>query len=114
MYAPSISRYQNIDGAYFGTTFPHLFLQTYPEFAVTSLSEVYEPKIFGFRVCERSKMGPRMQWLRRRPELTACANGTAPPEKEDEQWRPGSANRMDVEVSVVDQTSRSRTSLSHP
>ena len=28
---------------------------------------IYEPKIYGFRVSERAKTGPRMQWLRMRP-----------------------------------------------
>ena len=31
IYAPKSSRHANIDGAYFGTTFPHLFLMTYPQ-----------------------------------------------------------------------------------
>jgi casein kinase II subunit beta len=26
------------------------------------------PRIYGFKVSERAKSGPRMQWLRRRPE----------------------------------------------
>ena len=29
---------------------------------------VYIPKIYGFRVSERAKSGPRMQWMRLRPE----------------------------------------------
>ena len=28
--------------------------------------KIYEPRIFGFRVNERSRSGPRMQWLRMR------------------------------------------------
>ena len=28
---------------------------------------IYEPKIYGFRVSERARSGPRMQWLRERP-----------------------------------------------
>lgn len=30
--------------------------------------KVYVPKIYGFRVSERAKCGPRMQWMRLRPE----------------------------------------------
>lgn len=63
--------YRTIDGAFFGTTFPHLFLLVYPKL-IPSLSEssnapiyrVYEPKIFGFAISERSIVGPRMGWLR--------------------------------------------------
>ncbi len=29
--------------------------------------KIYEPKIYGFRVSERAKGGPRMQWLRSKP-----------------------------------------------
>lgn len=32
---------------------------------------VYTPKIYGFRVSERAKSGPRMRWLRLRPESAA-------------------------------------------
>jgi casein kinase II subunit beta len=32
---------------------------------------VYFPKIYGFRVSERAKSGPRMLWLRLRPETAA-------------------------------------------
>ncbi|KZO93758.1 hypothetical protein CALVIDRAFT_539667 [Calocera viscosa TUFC12733] len=112
IYTPASSRYQNIDGAFFGTTFPHLFFQTYngdlpapfyPPSAARSAhyspmrspqatpnnnnnqpvpfsnpnayggqkmpaARVYTPKIFGFRVSERARSGPRMRWLRARPE----------------------------------------------
>lgn len=29
--------------------------------------QVYEPRIYGFRVSERARSGPRMQWLRMKP-----------------------------------------------
>lgn len=29
---------------------------------------MYIPKIYGFKVSERAKSGPRMQWLRQRPQ----------------------------------------------
>ena len=45
------SKYQgNIDGAYFGTTFPHLFLITYGYFKPQKGSVTYTPRIFGFKV----------------------------------------------------------------
>jgi casein kinase II subunit beta len=30
--------------------------------------QVYEPRIYGFRVSERARSGPRMQWLRMKPQ----------------------------------------------
>ncbi|KAL0576911.1 casein kinase 2 regulatory subunit [Marasmius crinis-equi] len=109
IYTPPSSRFQGVDGAFFGTTFPHLFFQTYKELApapfwkapsstsaLTAASAsprsstgsvrgsfenpnqhggqkraagyVYVPRIYGFKVSERAKSGPRMHWLRLRPE----------------------------------------------
>ncbi|CAA7050617.1 unnamed protein product [Microthlaspi erraticum] len=45
------SKYQgNIDGAYFGTTFPHLFLMAYGNIKPQKATQSYVPKIFGFKV----------------------------------------------------------------
>ncbi|KZV77186.1 hypothetical protein PENSPDRAFT_568598 [Peniophora sp. CONT] len=105
IYVPPSSRFQGVDGAFFGTTFAHLFFHSYRDLLpapfykptagspsgadspVSPSSEVdpqvqnpnayggqkrpapgvYVPKIFGFRVNERAKNGPRMQWMRMRP-----------------------------------------------
>lgn len=97
-------------GAFFGTTFAHLFFHSYRELAPapfwkapsggSSLSPrsissgsgsrsspfvnpnphggqkraagyVYVPRIYGFKVSERAKSGPRMHWLRLRPESSS-------------------------------------------
>ncbi|KAF9226534.1 hypothetical protein BS17DRAFT_794026 [Gyrodon lividus] len=110
IYGPPSSRFQGVDGAFFGTTFAHLFFQSYRELAPapywklsssaeSSLSpgrspdsgnsssrrsgfvnpnphggqkrpegHIYEPRVYGFKVSERAKSGPRMQWLRLRPQ----------------------------------------------
>ncbi|KAH9815941.1 casein kinase II regulatory subunit-domain-containing protein [Melampsora americana] len=65
-YIPPSSRFNGIDGAFFGTTFPHLLFQTYHIGNSTS-SKIYGPRIYGFRVSERARSGSRMQWLRLRP-----------------------------------------------
>lgn len=44
------SKYQDIDGAYFGTTFPHLFLMTYGHLKPQKASQSYVPKVFGFKI----------------------------------------------------------------
>ncbi|XP_057521533.1 casein kinase II subunit beta-1-like [Amaranthus tricolor] len=45
------SKYQgNVDGAYFGTTFPHLFLMTYPHLNTQKPSQSYTPRVFGFKL----------------------------------------------------------------
>ncbi|CAI5489381.1 unnamed protein product [Closterium sp. NIES-64] len=50
------SKYQgNIDGAYFGTTFPHLFLMTYPYVKPAKPTQSYVPRVFGFRLHSSAK-----------------------------------------------------------
>ncbi|KAI9782400.1 MAG: casein kinase 2 regulatory subunit [Peltula sp. TS41687] len=128
IYTPPNSRFQTVDGAFFGTTFGCLFFMTFPELDVGARAEgllgepasafnpnhadksrssslssglpissssettqhrpqptvlngiqasnlapglgqakIYEPRIYGFRVAERARSGPRMQWLRSKP-----------------------------------------------
>ncbi|KAL2478303.1 Casein kinase II subunit beta [Forsythia ovata] len=45
------SKYQgNIDGAYFGTTFPHLFLMTYGHLKPQKPTQSYTQRVFGFKL----------------------------------------------------------------
>ncbi|CAI0548361.1 unnamed protein product [Linum tenue] len=45
------SKYQgNLDGAYFGTTFPHLFLMTYGHLKPQKATQSYVPRVFGFKL----------------------------------------------------------------
>lgn len=45
------SKYQgNVDGAFFGTTFPHLLLMTYPGMRPQQSPERYVPRVFGFKL----------------------------------------------------------------
>ncbi|KYQ96685.1 putative casein kinase II beta chain (CK2) [Tieghemostelium lacteum] len=50
IYNPKYRRHSHIDGAYFGTTFPHLLLITYPELIPTKTPQQYVPKIYGFKI----------------------------------------------------------------
>jgi len=59
IYYPKLARHQNIDGSYFGTTFPHMLLQAYPELVPTKPSFSYAPKIFGFKIHKSSTNYPR-------------------------------------------------------
>ncbi len=111
VYVPPNSRFQTVDGAFFGRTFGALFLLTFPEYDLTKHgaeilsgsnpilqpgsarasvedttmingmyvkniapglghTKIYEPKIYGFRVSEMARSGPRMQWLRDKPDDT--------------------------------------------
>ena len=50
IFYPKSSRKAATDGAYFGTSFPHLVLQAYPELVPPQSAEVYVPRIYGFRL----------------------------------------------------------------
>lgn len=50
VYNPKSSAHSAIDGAFFGTTFPHLFFQTYAHLRPTPSSQTYTPRIFGFKI----------------------------------------------------------------
>lgn len=43
-------RHAALDGAYWGTTFPHLLCQTYPDLLPPPPAAFYTPRIFGFKV----------------------------------------------------------------
>lgn len=50
IYCPRSRQQGNIDGAYFGTTFPHLFFMTYPHLKPQKASQQYIPRVFGFKI----------------------------------------------------------------
>ncbi|KAI3402373.2 CKB1 [Candida oxycetoniae] len=77
IYIPSSSRYLNIDGAYFGTTFPGLLVKMFPEIEnqcrirINKFSQNdFGLKLFGFKINELSSTGPRMKWLRMHPKTS--------------------------------------------
>ena len=49
VYVPRI-KFVDIDGAYFGCSFPNIFFQTFPELLPTEKQNKYIPKIYGFRL----------------------------------------------------------------
>mmetsp|Transcript_24016 Transcript_24016/g.42632 ORF Transcript_24016/g.42632 Transcript_24016/m.42632 type:complete len:206 (+) Transcript_24016:2011-2628(+) len=49
MYVPK-HKFSDVDGAYFGTSFPHFLLAAYPDLIPDKEPKKYVPKIFGFKV----------------------------------------------------------------
>jgi casein kinase II subunit beta len=49
VYIPRM-RFVDVDGAYFGSSFPHIFLQTFPELKPKEKAIQYVPKIYGFKL----------------------------------------------------------------
>jgi len=58
-----------IDGAFFGTTFPHLFFQTYRELRPPASNCKYVPRVFGFKVHKADEqqilLSQREEWPKR-------------------------------------------------
>lgn len=75
IYLPLSLRYLNIDGAFFGTTFPGLLVKMFTEIEKQCKMRIENVnqeelglRLFGFKINEASYNGPRMKWLRQRPE----------------------------------------------
>lgn len=78
IYIPSLLRYLNIDGAFFGTTFPGVLVKMFPEIENQCRIRIekfnqydFGLKLFGFKINELSALGPRMKWLRMHPKTDA-------------------------------------------
>src|SRR5271155_2239933 len=69
IYVPKSSRHASIDGAYFGTSFPHIFLQCYTNLIPPKTEErvltprdhgkliaQYVPKLFGLKIREYAEI----------------------------------------------------------
>mmetsp|Transcript_20168 Transcript_20168/g.37560 ORF Transcript_20168/g.37560 Transcript_20168/m.37560 type:complete len:185 (+) Transcript_20168:8677-9231(+) len=52
VYIPK-QRYADVDGAYFGTSFPHVLLQTYEDLYPQPPTSTYTPRVYGFKVYGR-------------------------------------------------------------
>jgi casein kinase II subunit beta len=152
VYTPPNSRFQTVDGAFFGTTFGSLFFMTFTDLdigggrnssagaaealvaiqaanqeakaranaLITSINgvdpnslapglgpgNIYEPRIYGFRVSERAHSGPRMKWLRMRPtditELDETRRYWEEQGGEDAVNRPDDVDMNMVDVVAVD------------
>eukprot|EP01135_Chromosphaera_perkinsii_P005728 Nk52_evm28s359 gene=Nk52_evmTU28s359 len=50
IYYPKSSRHRQLDGAFFGTTFPHMLFAVHPHLRPKSSYQKYVPRIYGFRI----------------------------------------------------------------
>lgn len=50
VFNPRASRHQHIDGAFFGSTFPHMLFAVYPEYRPPKPTQKYTPTIYGFKL----------------------------------------------------------------
>lgn len=74
LYLPQSSRHLCMDGAFWGTSFPGVFLKHFKEledYVERKSKDVYELKVFGFKINGEAVSGPRMKWLRQYPATEA-------------------------------------------
>ncbi|KAH3763563.1 casein kinase II subunit beta [Pelomyxa schiedti] len=67
VYIPKVQKHANIDGAYFGTSFPHMLLLQYPELVPPKPAAKYVPKIFGFKIRHPPTGSPSVPAVQQHP-----------------------------------------------
>ena len=50
VYNPKASRHHHIDGAYFGTGFPHMLFMVHPELRPKMPTGQFVPRLYGFKI----------------------------------------------------------------
>lgn len=93
------SKYQgNIDGAYFGTTFPHLFLLTYPQLRPQKAGDQYVARVFGFKLHPTAYNRPQQSAERRitagsSQQQQPAANSSKREEPQEQQQQQKSSSK---------------------
>ncbi|CCC70955.1 hypothetical protein NCAS_0G00680 [Naumovozyma castellii] len=64
LYIPKSMRHSCIDGAFFGTSFPGMFLQAFPEMVPKHPTKKYVPKIFGFELHKQAQLARWQEFQR--------------------------------------------------
>uniref|UniRef100_A0A7S4T5E5 Casein kinase II subunit beta n=1 Tax=Alexandrium monilatum TaxID=311494 RepID=A0A7S4T5E5_9DINO len=75
VYFPASSRLECLDGAYFGTSFAHLFFLTYPQLVPPSIPAPFVPRIYGFKIHKSVKENLRKQREQNQKQITRWQTG---------------------------------------
>ncbi|KAI3403265.2 MSW1 [Candida oxycetoniae] len=75
LYNPKSGRHSVIDGAYFGTSFPAMFFQNFPNMIPVHSKDTYVPRVFGFKLHEYSKLNRWRELQRLKLERRLMKNG---------------------------------------
>jgi len=84
IYFPKSSKLECLDGAYFGTTFAHLFFLTYQQQVPPTMPVPHCPRIYGFKIHKAVKENLRRQHDRAQKQLpmfSAKSAGTEEPRR---------------------------------
>ncbi|CAD7928376.1 unnamed protein product [Amoebophrya sp. A25] len=97
VFHPKSAKLEIIDGAFFGTSFAHLFFLTYPHLKPTSEPRNYIPRIFGFKVAAHVRTGLRVAAGKQAPSRKDGA--TAPEEESESKNKAAGKNKMQLDSS---------------
>lgn len=74
LYEPKSTKLESIDGAFFGTSFSHLFFLTYPHLKPATEPRSYVPRIFGFKVSSQMRQTLKAEAQRKIEETARSPN----------------------------------------
>ncbi|KAF4687383.1 casein kinase 2 regulatory subunit [Perkinsus olseni] len=83
IYFPRSARLEVIDGAYFASSFCHMFLMAYPHLRPTSPAVPFEPTVYGFKIHYSVRDGVRKQFKLRQQRLQEQQQQQQREEEED-------------------------------
>eukprot|EP00127_Corallochytrium_limacisporum_P003127 Clim_evm56s146 gene=Clim_evmTU56s146 len=76
IFVPRSKRKGYIDGAFFGTSYPHLLFEQFPELAPLQAKRDYVPRVFGFKIHPSAPSYPKQL-----PPVTTATSSTAKTEQ---------------------------------
>ena len=86
VYIPRM-RFVDVDGAYFGCSFPHIFLQTFPDCIPKEKPEMYIPKIYGFTIFGKKGSRYRGKYIDSDNQIVDIENNENNDNKKDDKMK---------------------------
>ena len=80
-------RFVDVDGAYFGCSFPHIFLQTFPDCIPKEKPEMYIPKIYGFTIFGKKGSKYRGKYIDSDNQIVDIENNENNDNKKDDKMK---------------------------
>jgi casein kinase II subunit beta len=86
IYFPKSSRLDCLDGAYFGSSFAHLYFMVFPHLLPTPAPKLYVPKMYGFKVHKsvRSRL-----WRKNEKDKDKEKKATSPKKRQSNELQDG-------------------------
>lgn len=82
-YSPK-SKYKDLDGAFFGSSFPQIFLQSYPPLGPLEEPRPFVPRVFGFKLHKQKSLITRKLEMDRAASQLSPAQASVPERQKKE------------------------------